>query len=498
MSDIIRIEHIARHVGQTVTLQGWLQLKTGKGKLQFLRVRDGAGVIQAVVFRGNVSEEDFEAAKRMPLESSLIITGTVKADERAPGIPGGFELDVTGLQTVQESAEYPIAPKEHGVEFLMDNRHLWLRSNRQWAILRVRATIIKAMRDWLDDNGFTLVDTPILTPSAAEGTTTLFKTDFHGEDAFLAQTGQLYNEANIFAVGKTYCFGPTFRAEKSKTRRHLQEFWMVEPEIAFCKLEGLLEIEEQYVSYIVQTTLAERAAELKLLERDTTALEKVIAPFPRISYDDAVRMINEAAARGATVPPNDEPLPPIEWGGDFGAPHETFVASQFDAAGVRPSLPHRGQGILHGTRARPAGCVPFVRSVGAGGLRRDHRRLRAHERSGRAAGRHRPSRAAARGVRMVRGSAPLRLSPALRLRLRHRAHGGVDLRPRPHPRDDRVPQNVEPPEAVDDHATIPARLRADFCAWRARERGRGAAGARIWASGLTWQTGREGAVSIAG
>lgn len=336
MPDIIRIEHIARHIGQTVTLQGWLQLKTGKGKLQFLRVRDGTGVIQAVVFRGNVSEEAFEAAKRMPLESSLIITGTVKADPRAPGIPGGFELDASDLQVVQESAEYPIAPKEHGVEFLMDNRHLWLRSSRQWAILRVRATIIKAMRDWLDDNGFILVDTPILTPSAAEGTTTLFKTDFHGEDAFLAQTGQLYNEANIFAVGKTYCFGPTFRAEKSKTRRHLQEFWMVEPEIAFCKLEDLLEIEEQYISYIVRTTLRERADELKLLERDTSHLEKVIAPFPRISYDEAVEMINAAAVRGVSVPPNDEPLPPIEWGGDFGAPHETFIASQFE----RPVFVH--------------------------------------------------------------------------------------------------------------------------------------------------------------
>jgi asparaginyl-tRNA synthetase len=266
----------------------------------------------------------------LPLESSLIVTGAVRADPRAPGIPGGFELGVSDLQVVQESAEYPIGPKEHGVEFLMDNRHLWLRSNRQWAIMRVRATIIKAMRDWLDNNGFTLVDTPILTPSAAEGTTTLFQTDFHGEPAFLAQTGQLYNEANIFAVGRTYCFGPTFRAEKSKTRRHLQEFWMVEPEIAFCKLEDLLEIEEQYISYIVQTALAERANELKLLERDTTALQKVIPPFPRISYDEAVAMINAAAARGVTVPPNDEPLPPLEWGGDFGAPHETFVAGQFD------------------------------------------------------------------------------------------------------------------------------------------------------------------------
>ena len=330
MAPIVRIDHIAGHVGEQVTLQGWLQLKTGKGKLQFLRVRDGTGYIQAVIFRGNVSEEVFETAKRLPLESSFTITGTVRADERAPGIPGGFELDVTDLSVVQESAEYPIAPKEHGVEFLMDNRHLWLRSSRQWAIMRVRATIVRAMRDWLDDNGFMLVDTPILTPSAAEGTTTLFKTDFHGEDAYLAQTGQLYNEANIFAVARTYCFGPTFRAEKSKTRRHLQEFWMVEPEIAFCKLDDLLEIEEQYVSYIVQTTLRERAAELALLERDTTHLEKVVPPFPRISYDEAVEMINRAAAEGVTVPPNDDPLPPIEWGGDFGSPHETYIASQFE------------------------------------------------------------------------------------------------------------------------------------------------------------------------
>ena len=330
MAEIVRIGNIANHVGQQVTLEGWLQLKTGKGKLQFLRVRDGTGLIQAVLFRPNVVEEVFEAAKRMPLESSLIVTGNVKADQRAPGMPGGFELDVTDLTVVQESEEYPISPKEHGVEFLMDNRHLWLRSSRQWAILRVRARIIRAMRDWLDDNGFILVDTPILTPAAAEGTTTLFKTDFHGEDAFLAQTGQLYNEANIFAFGRVYCFGPTFRAEKSKTRRHLQEFWMVEPEIAYCKLEQLLEIEEQYVSYIVQTVLNECGPELKLLERDTSHLERVVPPFYRVSYDDAVKMINTAAAQGVTVPPNDDPLPPIEWGGDFGSPHETFVASQFD------------------------------------------------------------------------------------------------------------------------------------------------------------------------
>jgi asparaginyl-tRNA synthetase len=330
VSTLIRIENAARYEGQQVTIQGWLQLKTGKGKLQFLRVRDGTGVIQAVLFQGNVDLETFEAAKRMPLESSLIVSGLLRADSRAPGVPGGYELDVQVLQVVQESAEYPIGPKEHGVEFLMDNRHLWIRSNRQWAILRTRATIVKAMRDWLDDNGFILVDTPILTPAAAEGTTTLFQTDYHGTPAFLAQTGQLYNEADIFAFGKVYCFGPTFRAEKSKTRRHLQEFWMVEPEIAFCGLEELLEIEEQYISYIVQTTLRERAAELAALERDTSRLEKVAPPFPRISYDDAVRMINKAAAAGVTVPPNDEPLPALEWGEDFGAPHETYVASQFD------------------------------------------------------------------------------------------------------------------------------------------------------------------------
>ncbi|MEJ5198550.1 MAG: asparagine--tRNA ligase [Anaerolineae bacterium] len=328
---IIRIEEIARYDGQEVTLRGWLQLKTGKGKLQFLRIRDGSGIVQAVVFRGNVAEADFEAAKRLSLESSLIVTGVVRADPRAPGVPGGYELDVRSLQVVQEAAEdYPIGPKEHGVEFLMDNRHFWLRSNRQWAILRVRAAIIRAIRDWLDQNGFLLVDTPILTPSAAEGTTTLFQTDYHGTPAYLAQTGQLYNEANIFAFGKVYCFGPTFRAEKSKTRRHLQEFWMVEPEIAWCKLEELLEIEEQFVSHIVQTVLRERAAELKLLERDTSHLEKVIPPFPRISYDEAIARINEAAARGVTVPPHDEPLPPLEWGNDFGAPHETFIASLFD------------------------------------------------------------------------------------------------------------------------------------------------------------------------
>lgn len=327
---IVTIRALHEHVDQEVTIQGWCYAKTGKGKLVFLQVRDGTGVCQAVVFRGNVAEEDFDIAKAVTQESSLIVRGIVKADPRAPGIPGGYEIDVRGLEALGISDPYPIQPKEHGVEFLMQNRHLWLRSSRQWAVMRVRATIVRSIRDWLDNHGFLNVDTPIITPAAAEGTTTLFEIDYHGEPAYLAQTGQLYNEANIFAFGKVYCFGPTFRAEKSKTRRHLQEFWMVEPEIAFCDLDQLMEIEEQFVSYIVQRCLTECAPELKVLERDTTALQRVIAPFPRIHYDDAVEMINAAAARGELVPGYPDPVPAIEWGDDFGSPHKTYIAAQFD------------------------------------------------------------------------------------------------------------------------------------------------------------------------
>ncbi len=330
MDKVITIRQMSAHVGEMVTLEGWLYSKTGKGRLQFLQVRDGGGVCQAVVFRGNVSDETFELARALTQESSLRVTGTVKADTRAPGIPGGYELDVTDLEVVQIAAEYPIQPKEHGVEFLVKNRHLWIRSSRQWAILRVRATVIRAIRSWLDNNGYLNVDTPILTPNAAEGTTTLFEIDFHGEPAYLAQTGQLYSEATILAFGKVYCFGPTFRAEKSKTRRHLQEFWMVEPEIAFCDLDGLMEVEEQFVSHIVQRCLEENAEELKLLERDTSALEQVTPSFPRIHYDEAVEMVNRAAAAGELVPGYKDKVPHIEWGDDFGSPHETYIAAQFD------------------------------------------------------------------------------------------------------------------------------------------------------------------------
>jgi asparaginyl-tRNA synthetase len=326
---VVAIANLKEHVNQEVIIQGWLQHKTGKGKLQFLQVRDGSGLCQAVLFRGNLGEELFEAAKLLTQESSVVITGLVKADERSPGTPGGYEIDVRDLQIIQIAEPYPITPKEHGIEFLMQNRHLWLRSSRQWATLRIRAAVIQAIRTWLDGNGFLNVDTPILTPAAAEGTTTLFSIDYHGEPAYLAQTGQLYNEANIFAFGKVYCFGPTFRAEKSKTRRHLQEFWMVEPEIAFCNLEQLMEVEEQFVSHIVQHCLQTCAAELKVLARDLTHLQTVTPPFPRLHYDDAVQMINAAAARGELVPGYPDPLPTIEWGDDFGSPHETYVAAQF-------------------------------------------------------------------------------------------------------------------------------------------------------------------------
>jgi asparaginyl-tRNA synthetase len=330
VTQVARIDQLAQHVGSTVTLQGWVYHKTDKGKLQFIQLRDGSGICQAVLFRGNVPEEQFEAAKPLTQESCIRVTGEAKANPRAPGIPGGYEIDAREIEILQIAAPYPISPKEHGIEFLMQNRHLWLRSSRQWAAMRVRAVIVRAIRDWLDDHGFLNVDTPILTPAAAEGTTTLFSIDYHGEPAYLAQTGQLYNEANIFAFGKVYCFGPTFRAEKSKTRRHLQEFWMVEPEIAFCTLEQLMEIEEQFVSAIVQRCLSECQAELKVLERDTAQLARVAPPFPRIHYDDAVAMINAAAARGELVPGYPDPVPHIEWGDDFGSPHETYLAAQFE------------------------------------------------------------------------------------------------------------------------------------------------------------------------
>lgn len=328
MTPVISIQNIAQHEGQDVTLRGWVYNRTDKGKLQFIQLRDGTGVAQCVAFKKEMQPEEFEVAGKLTQESSVIITGTVRKDERAPGYPGGYEVGIRTLQLVQMADEYPITPKEHGIEFLMDNRHLWVRSSRQWAILRIRATIISAMRNWLDANGYLLVDTPIITPSAGEDTTSLFELDYFGEKAYLAQTGQLYNEANMAAFGKVYCFGPTFRAEKSKTRRHLMEFWMLEPEIAFCSLEELMEMEQQFVSHIIQTVLEKHQQELKILERDTSKLENVLPPFPRISYDEAVERLNKLA--DAAEDPEQKALLRLEWGTDFGSPHETAIAEMFD------------------------------------------------------------------------------------------------------------------------------------------------------------------------
>jgi asparaginyl-tRNA synthetase len=313
-----------------VTVQGWVYNRTDKGKLVFLLVRDGTGFVQCVAFKNDLQPEVFDQLMRIPQESSLAITGIVRADQRAPGIPGGYELGIKGIEIVQLADEdYPMALKEHGVDFALDHRHLWMRMPSQWAILRVRAVVIRAIRDWLDDHGYLNLDTPILTPAACEGTTTLFETPYFDEgNAYLAQSGQLYNEANIFAFSKVYCFGPTFRAEKSKTRRHLTEFWMVEPEIAFCDLDGVMEVEEQFATYIVQQVLQKCGPELKSLGRDVTRLEKITPPFPRISYDDAVKMLLQI--RDETTDAEKKELLNLEWGMDFGAPHETELTNRFE------------------------------------------------------------------------------------------------------------------------------------------------------------------------
>jgi asparaginyl-tRNA synthetase len=322
------IEQIGQHEGQDVTLAGWVYNKTEKGKLVFIQLRDGTGTIQCVVFKKNVSEETFAAAKAVTQESSVYVTGNVRADERAPS---GFELDVKEFRLQSLTNEYPITPKEHGTEFLMNHRHLWLRSSKQHALLRIRHEVIAGAQEFLNNQGFVRFDTPILTPVAAEGTTNLFSTEYFDlGKAYLAQTGQLYVEAGMMSFGKVYCFGPTFRAEHSKTRRHLTEFWMIEPEMAFADQEDNMVLQENFVSSIVQRVLERRRDDLVTLERDTLVLEQVKPPFPRISYDQAVEMINKAAGEGVTVPPEGQPLPSIEWGEDFGSPHETFLAAQFN------------------------------------------------------------------------------------------------------------------------------------------------------------------------
>ena len=347
------IEDIARHEGQEVTLRGWLHNRRSSGRIHFLIVRDGTGFIQAIVSRAGVDEETFRRADHLSQETSLIVSGRVRADARAPG---GHELDVTALEIVGPSAEYPITPKEHGVDYLLDRRHLWIRSERQQAILRVRHEVIDAIRDFFNGRGFVLVDTPIFTPAAVEGTTTLFPVQYFDDMAYLTQSGQLYNEADAAALGRVYCFGPTFRAEKSKTRRHLTEFWMVEPEVVFATLEDVITLGEDLVASVVARVLDRRRHELATLQRDTSKLERVQTPFPRISYDDAVELLKSKGQ-------------PFEWGGDLGGSDETILSEQFD----RPLAVHRYPAAVKAFYMKPdpvrpelAMCVDFLAPEGYG------------------------------------------------------------------------------------------------------------------------------------
>ena len=321
MAEHVYIKDVHAHVGREVTLKGWLYNKRSSGKLHFLQLRDGYGIIQCVMFKGDVPEEMFALGDAVTQESSIIITGVVREDKRSPL---GFELGVKGLEIVQMARDYPITPKEHGTGFLMENRHLWLRSARQHAILRIRAEIINAVRDYFNAHDFLLTDSPILTPAACEGTSTLFCTDYFDEKAYLSQSGQLYIEATAMAFNKVYCFGPTFRAEKSKTRRHLTEFWMVEAEMAYCDINGDMDVMEDFISSVVQRVIKTRAQELKFIERDISKLEKVLKPFPRIAYGEAIELLAKNKSEGA------------KWGDDFGGDEETVISNQFD----RPVMIH--------------------------------------------------------------------------------------------------------------------------------------------------------------
>ena len=316
------IEEIAQHEGRSVTLRGWLHNRRSSGKIHFLTVRDGTGFIQAVMSKAAVGEEVFLQAGHLGQETAVVVEGEVRADARAPG---GYELDVIGMRVIGPTRDYPITPKEHGVDFLLDRRHLWIRSERQHAILRIRHTVINAVRDFLNTQGFILADTPIFTPAACEGTSTLFPVPYYDHaTAFLTQSGQLYNEANAMALGRVYSFGPTFRAEKSKTRRHLTEFWMVETEMAYATLDDAIDLAEAMIVAVVSRTLETRERELETLERDRGPLEAVRAPFPRITYGDAVHVLQDHGRA-------------VEYGDDFGGPDETLLAEQFD----RPVAVHR-------------------------------------------------------------------------------------------------------------------------------------------------------------
>ena len=369
------IAEIGKHEGQSVTIRGWLYNLRESGKLLFPQFRDGSGVIQGVVPKNAVTPEVFEAIKTLTQESSVIVEGKVRADKRAHG---GFELDVANVQVLQrvpESDPYPITPKEHGTDFLMEHRHLWVRSQRQAAILRVRAEIIKAARDFFDDRGFTLTDPPIITPAACEGTTTLFPVDYFEEQAYLTQSGQLYIEATAMALGKVYSFGPTFRAENSKTRRHLTEFWMVEPEVAYGTLDDIMELAEGLISFLVKRCLDRRRNDLQTIGRDISKLEKIVPPFPRISYDDAVKNLQEGHAKGALESK-------FEWGGDLGSPDETYLSAQFD----KPVMVHRYPAKVKAFYMEPdpqrpdlALCVDVLAPEGYGEIIGGSQRMASHE-----------------------------------------------------------------------------------------------------------------------
>jgi asparaginyl-tRNA synthetase len=311
--DRFYIEDAAKYDGQIVTVRGWVYNKRSSGKIKFLILRDGTGLIQGILFKGECSEEAFQIFDQLTQESSVEVVGKIRKEPRSPG---GYEFGIQSLRVYQIAEPYPISPKEHGIEFLMEKRHLWIRSQRQWAALRVRAEIIRSIHEFFDDRGFIRFDAPILTPSACEGTSTLFQTQYFDEKAYLTQSGQLYGETGAMAFGKVYVFGPTFRAEKSKTRKHLTEFWMVEPEVAYADLEDNMLLGEQFIEHIVQSVLARRASELKLLERDLSKLENIRGPFPQISYDEAINVLEK---RGVAIP----------WGEDFGAPHETALGEEF-------------------------------------------------------------------------------------------------------------------------------------------------------------------------
>jgi len=324
----VYIKDLSKHVGEEIEIRGWLYNKRSSGKVAFLEVRDGTGIVQAIAVKSEIGDEIWEKCETVTQESSIIVRGELREHPKRPGV---YEVGVKGLNIIQVSREYPITPKEHGTEFLMDHRHLWLRSKRQNSILKVRHTIIKAVRDFFDNDGFTLCDTPIFTPAACEGTTTLFEVNyFDDEKAYLTQSGQLYNEATAAAFGKVYCFGPTFRAEKSKTRRHLTEFWMVEPEMSYAKLDDVMELSERFISFIVGRVLETRQEDLKILERDISKLESIMPPFPRLQYDDAVKMLQEGFDKG-------EMESRFEWGGDFGAPDESYISNKYD----KPVMVHR-------------------------------------------------------------------------------------------------------------------------------------------------------------